>query len=103
MTSYDNRLTAYSDDEFFGRTYTYDGEHVFIKYYPYYAVNGSRMKSGRSIFHSVKQGDGGIWCVGAGVTSTATSIQYFPDGDGVPSEYYAALQRGRRPTSGPSI
>jgi hypothetical protein len=90
-----NRLTAYSDDEFFGRTYTYDGEHVFIKYYPYYAVNGSKDEVWTLyLSQPVKQGDGGIWCVERWRDQYGNVYPYFPDGDGVPSrEYYAALQR----------
>ena len=37
-----NGLTAYSDKEFFNKTYTYESEHIFLSYYPYYAYNGSK-------------------------------------------------------------
>ncbi|MGE5580485.1 MAG: hypothetical protein ACM3WU_10620 [Bacillota bacterium] len=89
-----NRLTAYSDDEFFARTYTYEGEHVFIKYYPYFAVNGSKDEVW-TLFLSqpVKQGDYGIWCVERWRDQYGNIYPYFPDEDGIPSrEYYAALQ-----------
>lgn len=89
-----NRLTAHSDDEFFARTYTYEGEHVFIKYYPYFAENGSKDEVW-TLFLSqpVKQGDGGIWCVERWRDQYGNVYPYFPDAGGVPSrEYYAALQ-----------
>lgn len=89
-----NRLTAYSDDEFFGRTYTYEGEHVFFKYYPYYAANGSKDEVWTLyLSQPVKQGEGGIWCVERWRDRYGNVHPYFPDEDGVPSrEYYAALQ-----------
>lgn len=89
-----NRLTAYDDEEFFGRTFTYDSEHVFIKYYPYYSVNGSKEEVWTLyLSQPVKQGDEGIWCVERWRDNIGNVYVYFPDGDGVPSrEYYAALQ-----------
>lgn len=88
-----NHLTAYSDDEFFARTYTYDSEHVFINYYPYFAENGSKDEVW-TLFLSqpVKQGDYGIWCVERWRDQYGNIYPYFPDADGIPSrEYYAAL------------
>lgn len=89
-----NRLTAHDDNEFFGRTYTYDGEHVFIKYYPYYAVDGSKDEVWTlCLSQPVTPGDGGIWCVERWRDQYGNVYPYFPDEDGVPSrEYYADLQ-----------
>lgn len=91
-----NRLTPYDDSEFFGRTYTYDGEHVFMKYYPYYVVNGKKDEVWTlCLSQPVKQGEGGIWCVERWRDQYGNIYPYFPDADGVPSgEYYAALQAG---------
>ncbi|NLC15154.1 MAG: hypothetical protein GX784_02380 [Firmicutes bacterium] len=89
-----NRLTAYDDDEFFSRTYTYDSEHVFITYYPYYSVNGSKdVVWILCLSQPARQGEGGIWCVERWRDEIGNVYVYFPDADGVPSrEYYAALQ-----------
>lgn len=89
-----NGLTAYSDQEFFGKTYTYDGEHVFIKYYPYYAANGSKDEVWTLyLSQPVKQGDDGIWCVERWRDQYGNVYPHFPNEDGVPSrEHYAALQ-----------
>lgn len=89
-----NNLIAHSDDEFFARTYTYEGEHVFIKYFPYFAENGSKEEVW-TLFLSqpVKQGEYGIWCVERWRDQYGNVYPYFPDADGVPSrEYYAVLQ-----------
>ena len=40
-----NGLTAYSDDEFFNKPYTYDSEHIFSAT-PYYAYTAARKRSG---------------------------------------------------------
>ena len=78
-----NRLTAYDDDEFFERTYTYDSDHVFIKYYPYYAVNGSKDEVWMFyLSQPVKQGEAGIWCVERWRDQYGNVYPYFPDGDG---------------------
>lgn len=89
-----NRLSAHSDQEFFGRTYTYDGDHVFIKYYPYFAENGSKDEAWTLyLSQPVKQGAVGIWCVERWRDQYGNVYPYFPDADGVPSkEHYAALQ-----------
>lgn len=89
-----NGLTAYDDQEFLGRPYTYDSEHIFIRYYPYYSVNGTKDVAWTLyLSQPVKQGEGGIWCVERWRDEIGNVYVYFPDADGVPSrEYYAALQ-----------
>ncbi len=88
-----NSLTAYSDEEFFNRTYTYDSEHIFFSYYPY-AYNGSKEEVWTLVLSQpVTQGEKGIWCVERWRDEIGIVYPYFPDEDGTPSsEYYAALQ-----------
>ncbi len=89
-----NHLTAYSDKEFFGRTYTYEGEHVFLSYYPYYGYNGSKEEVWTLILSQpAKQGDAGIWCVERWKDQYGSIYPCFPNEDGTPSsEYYAKRQ-----------
>lgn len=89
-------LTAYSDSEFFDRDYTYDSEHIFIDYYPYYAFNGSK-EAARTLILSqpVTRGDKGIWCVERWKDDNGNIYPYFPAEDGIPSaQYYSGLQAG---------
>lgn len=84
-----NRLTSYSDDEFFKRSYTYDSEHIFLSYYPYYAYNGSKEEIWTLILSQpVKQGDTGIWCVERWKDQNGNTYPYFPAENGTPSEKY---------------
>jgi len=89
-----NGLTAYSDKEFFNKTYTYESEHIFLSYYPYYAYNGSKEEVWTLILSQpATQGDTGIWCVERWKDQYGNIYPYFPDEKGIPSkEYYAALQ-----------
>jgi hypothetical protein len=89
-----NGLTPYSDNEFFNRTYTYDSDHIFISYYPYYAYNGSKEEVWTLILSQpVAQRNTGIWCVERWKDQYGNIYPYFPDENGTPSgEYYTALQ-----------
>ncbi len=89
-----NKLTSYSDDEFFNRNYTYDSEHVFLSYYPYYAYNGSKEEVWTLILSQpAKHGDTGIWCVERWKDQSGNTYPYFPDENGTPSvKYYAERQ-----------
>lgn len=89
-----NDLIPYSDGEFFSREYTYDSDHIFIDYYPYYAYNGSKEVVWTLILSQpVTQGDTGIWCVERWKDQYGNVYPYFPDENGVSSrEFYAGLQ-----------
>lgn len=102
-----NGLTTYSDNEFWNRDFTYDGEHRYVTYYPYYAVNGSRNSSYTLVLSQpAKRGEGGIWCVERWYDNDYGNLYYyFPSwnnstGLGA-AEYYARLQtecdNGHRP------
>jgi len=89
-----NGLTAYSDKDFFKRIYTYDSEHIFINYYPYYVSQGSKEVIWTLVLSQpATRGDAGIWCVECWRDEAGNVYPYFPDENGKPSkEYYAALQ-----------
>ena len=89
-----NGLTAYSDQEFFNKTYTYESEHIFLSYYPYYAYNGSKEEVWTLILSQpATQGNTGIWCVERWKDRYGNIYPYFPDEKGIPSKkYYTALQ-----------
>lgn len=89
-----NGLTPYSDREFFSKTYTYDSDHIFLSYYPYYAYNGSKDVVWTLILSQpATPGDTGIWCVERWKDQNGNIYPYFPDENGTPSaKYYAKLQ-----------
>ena len=89
-----NTLTAYSDAEFFDRTYTYDSAHLTVSFYPYYASNGSKDEVWTLILSQpATQGEQGIWCVERWYDVYGNTYPYFPDENGVAAaEYYADLQ-----------
>lgn len=90
-----NGLTAYSDSEFFDREFTYNGEHLFVTYWPYYAVNGSKDSAYTLVLSQpVDQGEGGIWCVERWYDNNYGNLYYyFPNVD-APSafDYYVQIQ-----------
>ncbi len=94
-----NSLTAYSDDEFWSRAFTYDSEHLYVTYYPYYAVNGGKNSPYTLVLSQpAKQGEGGVWCVERWYDNEYGNLYYyFPSWNGntdLPAdEYYARLQK----------
>lgn len=97
-----NRLTAYSDDEFRNNDFTYDGAHLYLTYYPYYAYQGAAEQQGFNwkdkaytlvLSQPVKQGDKGIWCVERWYEHNGTLYYEFPYESGQSAaDCYAALQ-----------
>ena len=102
-----NHLAAYSDDEFWNKEFTYDSEHLYVTYYPYYAYQDTAKAQGfewQDIAYTLvlsqpaTQGDTGIWCVERWYDDDQYGYVYvyFPDADGVPAaEYYADEQAQR--------
>lgn len=90
-----NDLTAYSDHEFWGREITCDGAPVYVAYYPYYSINGSKdARYTLVLSQPAVQGDGGIWCVERWYDSNGLLYYYFPYWNNLPAaEYYAAQQK----------
>jgi beta-lactamase regulating signal transducer with metallopeptidase domain len=109
-----NNLTPYSDSEFWSREFTYDSDHVYRIYYPYYAYQETAAAQGFSwedvsyklvLSQPAAQGEAGIWCVERWYDSDGTVHCYFPSCDGrtdlAAADYYAQLQSecdsGHRP------
>jgi beta-lactamase regulating signal transducer with metallopeptidase domain len=90
-----NGLTPYSDDEFWNLEFTYDSEHQYVSYYPYFAYNGSREVAYTLVLsRPAARGEGGVWCVERWYDDNGVLYYYAPN-TGVPAlEYYAALQDG---------
>jgi len=99
-----NDLTPYSDDDFWSKTYTYESDHIYLTYYPYYAYQDTAAQQNFSwqdvaytlvLSQPAAQGDTGIWCVERMYDDPKYGFiyVYFPNADGLSSaEYYAKLQ-----------
>lgn len=97
-----NRLTAYSDDEFRNKEFTYDGAHLYLTYYPYYAYQSAAEQQGFNwkdkaytlvLSQPVIQGEKGIWCVERWYDDNSSFYYEFPYESGQSAtECYAALQ-----------
>ena len=99
-----NNLTPYSDNEFWSKTYTYDSDHVYLTYYPYYAYQDTAAQQNFSwqdvaytlvLSQPAAQGDTGIWCVERMYDDPKYGYIYvhFPNTEGLSAaEYYAKLQ-----------
>jgi hypothetical protein len=98
-----NCLTAYSDSEFMGREFTYEGAHRYLTYYPYYAYQNAAAQQGfgwkdiplhaRSLSarRAGRTGHSGVWS--AVRQLTPASIYEFPDAtDRCAADYYTDLQ-----------
>ena len=84
--------------EFYDRKYTFDGEHYFVRFYPY--GKGTESYYTLVLSQPAKQGEGGIWCVERWLDHHIEEISSlghihltFPNsGDLSAVEYYAKLQ-----------
>jgi beta-lactamase regulating signal transducer with metallopeptidase domain len=97
-----NHLTPYSDSEFWEKEFTWDGAHLFLSYYPYYAYPDTAGAQGFTwqdvaytlvLSQPAAQGDQGIWCVERWYDENGSLYYVFPrDTAESAAEYYAALQ-----------
>jgi len=97
-----NHLTAYSDSEFQSKQFTYDSEHLYLTYYPYYAYQDTATAQGFTwqdvayklvLSQPATQGKTGIWCVERWYDEHGSLYLYFPNANGVPAaQYYAEEQ-----------
>ena len=98
-----NHLTAYSDAQFKNRAFTYDGAHVYLTYYPYYAYQSAAEASGfywrdraytLVLSQPATQGrQGGSGVLSAGMTGIPSLYYEFPYVPGQSAaEYYASQQ-----------
>ncbi len=90
-----NDLEAFDGHAFFRQEFTYEGEHRYYNFYPYYAINGSKEESWLLVLSQpAKQGEGGIWCVERMIDNAyGTVYPWFPDTGMPAADYYAKLQR----------
>lgn len=98
-----NHLTPYSDSEFRSKEFTYDSEHLYLTYYPYYAYQSIAAQQGFNwqdaayslvLSQPAIRGEKGIWCVERWYDNYGNLYYEFPDvTDECAADYYAALQR----------
>lgn len=94
-----NGLTPYDDEIFWNDEFTYSGEHIYVKYYPYFTFDGSKREYNTLVLSQpVRQGEGGIWCVERFYDVYGNIYVYFLGSDiigsvdGTAEEYYDRIQ-----------
>lgn len=88
-----NGLTPYDDSTFYDRSFTYDGDHAYVKYYNYYDFDGDkRMWQTLVLSQPAAQGEGGIWCVERFYDVGGEVYYAFPNVGSSAAEHYADLQ-----------
>ena len=102
-------LTPMEEDTFYQRVtgpLSYpDGEHVTVRYYPYYGLSGYEEVADTVytlvLSQPATQGERGIWCVDRWMDQNGTRYLVVPETDQPMDDYYAALQdacdAGERP------
>lgn len=69
------------------------GDHVVLKYYPYFAKDGdTRVYDQLLLRQPARQGEGGIWAVDQWLDGHGNQYLYFPDSGKPAAEHYADLQ-----------
>lgn len=88
-----NGLTPYSLQEVWARPFTWEGQHAYVKYYPYHSFDGSTAEFDTLVLSQpAGQGEGGLWCVERVFDMFGNSYLRFPDTHLTAADYYAALQ-----------
>ena len=93
-------LTPMEEDPFYQRVtgpLSYPGgEHVTVRYYPYYGLSGYEEAADTAytlvLSQPATQGEEGIWCVDRWVDQNGTRYLVVPETDQPMDDYYAALQ-----------
>jgi hypothetical protein len=95
-----NGLTAYGDEEFLNQEFTWTGDHAYVRFYPYYAVDGTTAEYDTLVLSQpARQGEGGIWCVERWYDQYGNCCIWFPGilgagNSGVTAkDYFAKLQK----------
>jgi hypothetical protein len=95
-----NGLTAYGDEEFLNQEFTWTGDHAYVKFYPYYAVDGSTAEYDTLVLSQpARQGQGGIWCAERWYDPYGNCGIWFPGVSGTgdsgmtAKDYFAKLQK----------
>lgn len=87
-----NNLQSFSVQDFLGQL-DGGGDHVVLKYYPYFAKDGDARVYDQLLLHQpARQGAGGIWAVDQWLDEWGNQYLYFPDSDKPAAEHYAELQ-----------
>lgn len=96
-----NGLQSFDLQDFLGRL-DEDGDHVVLKYYPYFLRDGdTRIYFQLLLRQPARQGEGGLWAVDQWLDGRGNQYLYFPDSGKPAAEHYAELQEacdaGERP------
>lgn len=88
-----NALTPFDVDEVYSRPFSYEGNHAYLKYYPYFTFDGDiRLYDTLVLSQPAKQGEGGVWCVERFYDVRGSLYLWFPDSGMAAADYYAQLQ-----------
>lgn len=88
-----NGLSAYNETQLLEQPFTYVGNHVYLKYFPYLDVDGDKRPYRTLVLSQpVIQGEGGVWAVERWLDEYGCVYLYFPDTGKPAAEYYANLQ-----------
>ena len=88
-----NDLTPCSHRDLYHQAFTYEGNHVYVNYYPYFTVDGSHDNFETLVLSQpAAQGPGGIWCVERMVDPHGNTYLIFPGQDVPAAAWYAARQ-----------
>lgn len=87
-----NNLQSFSVQDFLGQL-DGGGDHVVLKYYPYFAKDGDARIYDQLLLHQpARQGAGGLWAVDQWLDVWGSQYLYFPDSGKPAAEHYAELQ-----------
>lgn len=88
-----NGLTPYSQRDLYLQAFTYEGNHVYVNFYPYFTMDGSRDNFYTLVLSQpAKQGAGGIWCVERILDAFGSTTLIFPQAEVPAAEHYTARQ-----------
>ena len=89
----ENGLTPYSVRDLYEAAFTYEGNHSYVNYYPYFAVDGSHDNFYTLVLSQpVTQGAGGIWYVERMMDAHGNTYLIFPGQDEPAAAWYGARQ-----------
>lgn len=99
-----NGLQSFSLQDYTDQLAAEDGNHVCVRYYPYFLKDGDTRVYYQLLLHQpARQGSGGIWAVDQWLDECGNRYLYFPD-SGIPSaEYYAQLQKSCDSEESPAL
>lgn len=88
-----NGLQSFSIQDYVDRLAAEDGNHVCLRYYPYFTKDGdTRVYYQLLLRQPARQGEGGVWAVDQWLDQFGNQYLYFPDSGKPATEYYAQLQ-----------